>query len=283
MRRALAAAAALACVSCAAPSLQKLPGGPGMPAADAPDAFLQATAACRAVHTFTAEIAVSGSVAGRPVRGRLLAGVSAPVSSAEPLVSARLEALAPFGPPVFIMIVAGDDATLLLPRDHRVLVHGRPDAVLEAVAGVPLGGADLLAVLTGCADQEVSAAPPARVQGRQIGDWRVVNRTGDGADDVDWYLRRDASGAWRLVTAVHRRGVRPWRVEYDDFREGLPRSVRVATEDRRRFDVRLGLSQVETNVPLGPEVFTVDVPRGTEPITLEELQESGPLAESHGR
>ena len=51
--------------------------------------------------------------------------------------------MAPFGQPLFIFVATGDDATLLLPRDERVLEHGRPDAVLEAVAGVPLGAADL--------------------------------------------------------------------------------------------------------------------------------------------
>ena len=58
-------------------------------------------------------------------------GVAAPAS-------ARLEAVAPFGPPLFIFAATDDDATLLLPRDERVLEHGRPAEVLDAVAGVPL-------------------------------------------------------------------------------------------------------------------------------------------------
>ena len=65
------------------------------------------------------------------MRGRLLAGLAAPAS-------ARLEAVAPFGPPVFIFVARDDEATLLLPRDRRVLEHGRPTAVLDAVAGVPM-------------------------------------------------------------------------------------------------------------------------------------------------
>ena len=81
---ALAVAAALACASCGAPPLMKLPAGPGAPAADAADVLFQATTACRAVRTLTAEIAVSGSVAGHRIRGRLLAGVSAPPRRASP-------------------------------------------------------------------------------------------------------------------------------------------------------------------------------------------------------
>ena len=38
------------------------------------------------------------------------------------------------------------------------------------------------------------------------------------------------------------------------------------------FDLTLALSQVETNIALGTEVFKVDVPRTAQPITLEELR-----------
>ena len=42
------------------------------------------------------------------------------------------------------------------------------------------------------------------------------------------------------------------------------------------FDVTLALSQVETNVPLGDDVFKVDVPRSAKPITLDELRHARP-------
>src|SRR5262245_55325481 len=92
----------------------KLPTGPGTPAPDAAALFDQAAAACRRVNTITAEIAVTGSVRGRRLRGRLLAGLAPPAS-------ARLEAPAPFGEPLFIFAARDEEATLLLPRDNRVL------------------------------------------------------------------------------------------------------------------------------------------------------------------
>ena len=125
----------------------KLPSGPGAPAPDITDILAQATRTCRGIRTFTAEIAVSGSVGASRTRGRLAAGLAAPAS-------ARLEAVAPFGEPLFIFAATGNDATLLLPRDRRVLEHGPPDEVLEAIAGVPLGAADLRATLTGCTTGE---------------------------------------------------------------------------------------------------------------------------------
>jgi hypothetical protein len=57
----------------------------------------------------------------------------------------------------------------------------------------------------------------------------------------------------------------------------LPRTVRLTSIDSKRFDLRLTLSQVEVNMPLGPEVFRVQVPAGAQPITLEELKGAGPL------
>jgi hypothetical protein len=250
--------------SCA-PPLMKLPSGTGTPAPDAADALNEATAACRAISSLTAELAVSGSVGGRRFRARLLAGLAAPGS-------ARLEAIAPAGQPLFIFVARDDDATLLLPRDGRVLEHGRPAAVLEALAGTPLDPVDLRIALTGCA-----LAPDAQ-KAHQLGtDWRVVP---DGASDL--YLRREA-GQWRIVGAVHRRPGQSsaagsgWRAEYHDFQNGLPRTVRLTSSDSRRFDLRLTLSQVEVNVPLAAEVFTVRIPADTQPITLEELRESGPL------
>ena len=251
---------ALLCPSCGAP-LMKLPAGPGAPAADAADAIADATAACRAVSTLSAEIAVSGSVGGRRLRGRLLVGLAPPAS-------ARIEAVAPAGAPVFILVASGQDATVLLPRDDRVLEHGPAAPVLEAVAGVPLDPADLKAALTGCAQAPDSA------HGRSLGnDWRVVP---DGPTEL--YLHRNRKiGRWEVAAALHRAvdgGPGDWRAEYRDVQEGLPRAIRFA--GGQRFDLSLTLSQVSLNEPLGPEVFRVQIPRSAEPITLDELRHARP-------
>ena len=266
-RRALIAFVAVLSVSCGVP-LMKLPSGPGAPAPDAADLLAQATSACRGVRTITAEIAVSGSVGGRRARGRLSAGLSAPAS-------ARLEAVAPFGQPLFIFAAIGGDATVLLPRDERVLEHGPPELVLEALAGVPLGTAELRATLTACA---MGAADATRA--RQLGDrWRAVP-VGPGHEV---YLHRDSTSApWRLVAALrHAAGLqRGWRAEYRDFQNDLPRIVRVTSESAgpSGFDLQLALSQVETNVPLDPAVFRIQIPKAASSITLEELKQAGPFA-----
>ena len=262
-RAAAAVCALLLTIGCA-PRLLKLPTGPLAPASDARDAVADATAACHAVSSLSAEIAVSGSVGGRGFRGRLQGGVAKPAS-------ARLEAVAPFGAPIFILVVRGNDATLLLPRDDRVLQHGRPADVLEAVAGVPLDASDLLTTLTGCVvapDLESGATVGGSNDSR---DWRVVK---DGPADV--YVRRDPNaGRWHIV-AVVRSGADGWRAEYKDFEDGLPRTIRLVSADPKRFDLRLSLSQVDVNPQLGPDVFRVDIPRSATPITLNELRDARP-------
>jgi len=242
----------------------KLPAGAGAPAPDAADALAQATATCRGIRTLTAEIGISGSAGGRRVRGRLSVGVAAPAS-------VRLEALAPFGAPVFIFAAMNDDATLLLPRDNRVLEHGRASVVLNAVAGVPLDAADLNAILSGC------APPGSQFRASALGtDWRVVNVSA-GQVTYDVYLRREiAASAWRLL-ALDRHGPTDGiiRVEYRDFQNDLPRSIRLANTSgvkENTFDLTLALSQLETNTPLAADVFRVEIPPSAAPITVDELR-----------
>lgn len=253
--------AAVSAASCGAP-LMKLPMGPGEPAPDAAPLLAQATAACRKVSTISAEVAVSGSVNGSRLRGRLLAGLAAPDSL-------YMEAPAPFGAPIFVMGASGGDATLVLPRDRRVLEHGRPEEILSAIAGVPLTPAELRATLTGCAGADVVDAGETRAFGT---NWRVL----DG--EPVRYLRRDGSqGPWRLVASV-RTGTDGWRADYAGFSGDLPRSIRIVSNVPRRFDLRLELSQVDLNVTLEGPTFVVSIPPGTSPITIDELRGSGPFA-----
>ena len=239
----------------------KLPQGPAAAASDGGDVVAGATAACQRVTSMTAEIAVSGSVGGQRLRGHMLVGASRPAS-------VRLEAAAPFGAPLFIFVARGTDATLLLPRDERVLEHGSPEDVLDAVAGVPLNPIDLGAVLTGC------AIAPEPAEARQPNaDWRIVP---DGEGRL--YLHREApSGPWRLAAAERTAaGGAGWGAEYRQFADGMPRDVRLIGADPGHFDLRLTLSQVEINVPLGADAFTVQIPRSARPISLDELRHARP-------
>jgi outer membrane lipoprotein-sorting protein len=255
---------ALVTTACGA-SLMKLPSGPGAPAPDVQAAVAEATGKCRAIQSMAADAAVSGSAGGRRLRARLSLGLQAPGS-------ARLEAIGPFARPLFILVARGDEATLLLNDDNRVLERGRPDAVLEALTGVPLGAAGLRETLTGCPSPAAAAGT-----GRQLGDdWRSV---ADASGVV--YLHREGPRApWRVVAAIQRPAEGPeWRAEYRDFADGLPATIRLISSEAGRFDLRLAMSEVEVDVPLGPEAFEVKIPASADPITLDELRRSGPLGD----
>jgi hypothetical protein len=74
-------------------------------------------------------------------------------------------------------------------------------------------------------------------------------------------------------------GSKSFRTAHDGLPQfGLPRTLRItsAAGAASPFDLTLALSQVDTNVVLGPEVFRVDVPRTAQPITLDELKHARP-------
>ena len=268
LKAALIGAACLT-AACGTP-LMKLPSGPGSPATDGAMVLADATAACRDINTITLEMSVRGSAHGRRLRGRLTAGLARPAS-------ARLEAVASFGQPLFVFVARDDDASLLLPRDSRVLEHGKAEDVLEAVTGVPIDPAALRSLVAGC-----TRSPSPNVNGldnvRALGDaWRVA---GDESDTV-YFQRATSSGRWRLVATVRPPGQSGtgWRAEYSMFDGNLPRKVHLVSQPSGRFDLELDLSQVELNVALGPEVFQLQQTGAATPITLDELRQSGPLGE----
>ena len=269
----LAVSAALVSASCSATLMKRmtLPPGPGasavpVPAAD--EALKQATAACRGMQTITAEVGVAGSVGGhRAPHGHLIVALASPAS-------ARIEAIAPFGP-VFIFVALHADSTLLLVRDNRILEHGSPADVLEALTGVPLDAAELRTMVTGCAVSADAA------EARQPADgWMTMP---DGTGTI--YLRRSRRGdPWQIATAVrYDSSGAEWHAEYRDFQNGLARSIHLWASDPGRFDLGLSLSQVEINVPLDANVFGMRIPPAAVPMTLNELRDNGPVESSNGR
>ncbi|CAN5700964.1 hypothetical protein BH18ACI5_BH18ACI5_19050 [soil metagenome] len=257
--RTLAAACALALVAfaCAPPSRPSLPSGAGTPFPGFDSAYQQATLECAGVHTITMELALSGKAGATKLRGRINAGFSAP----DDMV---LEGLAPFGKPAFVLAVRGAEATLVLPRDERVLRGAAPSAIVEALAGVALTPAELRTAVAGCG---LSVATTSGA-GRSYGD----DAAAADAETGTLYLRRIV-GRWRLA-AVVRDGL---TIQYADFTGGRASTVFVRTAVA---DLALRLSQTEINVPLDPRVFDIEVPENAVPLTIEELRRAGPLGDA---
>jgi hypothetical protein len=243
-------------VSACAPKRLVLPADPGAPLPDFSAIHAQVTSACAGVRTLTAEIALSGRAGDQKLRGRVHAGFAAPGSM-------RLEGVAPFGPPAFILVSRDAMGMLLLPRDARI-VRGAPGEILGALTGVSLAPADLQAILTGCVTP-ASRATAGRLHG---GGWASI----DLEDGATMYLQRSGE-AWELRAARHGN----WQIEYAGAAGSLPAFVSLHADSPVRVDLRAELSQVETNVDLAAAAFTVAVPRDAEPMSLDVLRANGPL------
>jgi hypothetical protein len=264
-------ALALAAAACATAPAVRLPEGPWAPDPAALEAFQSASAACQGVRTLTAEVAVRGRAGQARVRGRVIAGF-------ERGGALRLEAPAPFGAPIFILVSRANRATLWLPRDRRVLRDAPVEDVLGAITGLPRSSDDLLALVSGCLAASAAPASAGRVNPR---GWLMV----DLADATRAFLARE-EGTWRIVAG--QRGGGPdsgsWSVSYARFVSGFPGSIAVRQEPAAGREaaatvLSLDVSQLESNVPIDARAFEVAVPADAQPMTLDELRQSGPLAD----
>ena len=243
--------------SCAARAIS-FPTDPGIPLADYAAVHAGLSSACAGVRTLTAELSLSGRAGSQRLRGRVVAGFARPAS-------VRLEGVAPFGPPAFILAARDAVATLLLPRDNAVLRGEAAADILGALTGVSLAPADLQAVLTGC----VEAMPAATAGRTHANGWASIDLAGGSV-----LYARAAGGAWQLAGA--RRG--DWEIAYGAWQGTFPRQVRLqSTNPRVLVDLTADIGQLETNVDVPDEAFGVNVPASAEPITLDELRDAGPL------
>ena len=257
--------ALLMLAACAERSLV-IPTGAGEPIATGTPIAADVFGHCQQLSTLTAEIRLSGHAGRQKLRGRLIAGFSKPASI-------RLEAVAPFGPPVFILAATAADSTLILPRDRRVMRHVPPADILEALAGIAVPPSDLLPLLAGCVPSE-SMPADARGYGSE---WMSLR-----SDAWTAYLQHRGA-RWQLASIT---GPNVF-AEYSAFtgtRAGVLRlRESAAGAAKPQVDLSLTLSQVELNVPVPEAAFQVAVPAEASPISLDELRQSGPMRDQPAR
>lgn len=211
------------------------------------------------------ELGLSGRAGDEGVRGRVHAGFERPSSM-------RLEAPAPFGPSLFILAGRGGSATLVLQREERILRDAPPEAILEALTGVSLGPADLLAAFTGC------VLPTPRATAGRIHDGDRASIDIESSDQgqprrATLFLKRSGS-RWQLYAARRDR----WQIEYTYGTGVFPQSVRlVSLSPDVAVNMAAALTGIETNVDIDAAAFTVQEQKNLQPLTLQELRQAGPL------
>jgi hypothetical protein len=254
----------VAATGCAARTPPR-PAGTPTPDPTAIEAFTAATAACKGFRSIEGELSLSGRAGNERVRGRILTGL-------ESGGALRLEAVAPFGAPFFVLAGRAERATLVLPREHRVLKDTGVADVLERLTGLMLGADDLRLVVSGCLVDRAEPSDP-----RQWGGgWRAVTI---GPDRVA-YLR--IQNGQPVLTAAD---YGSWHVDYSAHSAGFPRVIRIRSAPGPRnpgeggIDITARIEQLQVNTQINPLAWTVDVPSDADPMTLDELRSIAPLAE----
>jgi hypothetical protein len=266
MRRAAIAVLALSITACAPPRPPSLPTGSSTPFPEFATAYRGATATCADVRTITAVLAMSGRAGRAKLRGHLEAGFAAPASM-------RIEGIAPFGRPIFVLTAVNEGGTLVLTRDNGVLRDAPAAAIVDALVGVPVGAAEMRSIVNGCG---VANDDPPNAGRRYANGWAAV----EFPDHHVAYLQR-AGDRWRLTAST--RGA--LSVFYADFDRERPATIRLRVEDGSQVtaDITLRVSQAEVNPALDARVFAADVPTDAEPLTLDELRRAGPLGDNSSR
>ena len=257
---ALLLAALTACAAGCAPKVRlALPDGSGTAVVDLPAVVTAARASCRAPQALSADLRLSGRIDGSRVRGTLQVGVAADAM--------RLEGVAPFGAPVFVLAARPDRAVLLLPREDAVARAASADQLLDAVVGVALGAADLRAIVSGCG----LAAWTADGASTFRGGWTRV----DAGPGRRLWLR--AAGGDAAVILAAEDG--EWRVEYRRTGTGWPTAIRLIDTAGRGTDAVFGVDAPEALDALPEGALDVDVPATAREVTLADLRTRRALTE----
>lgn len=228
------------------------PSGPATPFPDAMAIWGDATRACRSVSSYRAQLRVSGRL-----RGGRIPGVTAGLALDRDRIAMSLNA---GGAPEINMAGTAAHLTLLMHRAGR-FAEGPAESVVDALIGVRLTPAVLLAVLSGC------VVPGGDVAGAErIGD---VARLTSPAGTI--YLRQ-RSNAWQLAAA----DVGEMRIDYRRLESGWPRELTI----RQGADVTLALQVVELDIDpaLPPGLFQLRVPESMSGMSLEDLRVDGPFS-----
>ncbi len=234
------------------------PAGPPVPVPEpeGADVWDAATRACRDVRTLRATLRMSARVGAQGIP-TVTVGLAIDGGRAIGL-------LAQVGGSSFTLAGPADRATLIW-RDGRVLIAPAAD-IVDALIGVKLDPARLLAILSGCVSRQ-----PSLVRALRYGD-AIEATTADGVV----YLERDKTG-WRPRAGEFEGLV----VDYADARSGSawPRGIGIRTRPGGTgpaVSIEFTVSELIPNLPLPPKLFEVDVPPNAATISLEELRANGP-------
>ena len=248
----VAGVAVASLLACSRPSSDiRLPQGASVAYGGYVDLLAQASEACRAVRTIEFILTVRGRVGENAIRGRVRGALARPVSL-------RLEGLAPFGAPRFVLSAYSGLATLVLPRERQVIYDAAPSDLLYALTGLTLAPDAFRAVMTGCLVPE-----PLGITARAYGDnWVAVELDGDATAYI-----RHVNGVPTILSGTQG----PLVLAYSEHVRGLPRLIRAQVDGPMGgTDFTARISQLNVNTALHPEAFVARPRADFSTIAFEE-------------
>ncbi len=229
------------------------------PAPAESDALARANATCDSRQSYSGSLGLTGKLGTRRIPG-LASAVLYVVVTRDGQVGLEAQVSSQR---VFRLGGTAPRATLFLPADARVVVD-RADEIVDALIGVRLGPERLFGILGGCASAGVG---PGIVE--RVGEALRVRTSG-----ATTFLLRTA-GQWRPVAV----DFDDLSVDYQEWKDGLPRRVLLRSRDRagRPAALTLTVKSAELDAPIRVSAFQVNVPEGTLPMSIDELRSTGPL------
>ncbi len=236
-----------------------VPVGPSLPAPEAAAAWDTATQACRGVGAATATLRLSAR-AGACRIPSVRVGLAIDGGRAVAL-EARVG-----GTNVFRLAGPADGATLVLRDGPRTLRAPAAD-IVEALVGVKLDPARLLALLSGCL-----SARPDFVQGNRRDGLLEVT-----LPDSVGYLAAGGDGVWRLRAGTFDGLV----VDYAQWGPASPRQIEIRSQADApgpRIAISIGEVEIVPNPtpPIPQALFDPPDTVGARPISLADLRAACP-------
>jgi len=246
----------LAFTACATTRGFVRPTGATTPLTDHAGAWQAATAECRGVQSYRGDLRLSGKVAGERIRSVTL-GLAVDATGRLGFETQVM------GSSIFRLGGTTANATLLLRADNRV-VRGPAGEIVEALIGVRLDPARLLAVLAGCVATSLDATAAER-----LGAFVQVT-----LPDATVFLSDDGRG-WRPRAGTFEQLL----VDYQRIEAGYPHQILITSEPGRSPSVSLSIAvrSLDINPVFTGAEFHVTPPDGAIPISLDELRAAGPL------
>ncbi len=264
----VAAAALVGLAVACAPAVRVALPDPGQavvdPAAHAVIARL--ASACTAIRTVTTNIGVSGRVGRQRVRGTLQVGIARPGQL-------RIDAVAPFGAPVFTLAADGRSTTLVMPREHAFITGVSVEQLLDALVQLPLSADDLAALTLACPSGALDDA-----QSRRHGDGTVS--AADATGIVAFARTSPRERVTGLLFPPNTARQRQVAAVYQEPAGSARRVIEVAVgpSSAPLAQLRLTLSDLDTGGTLAAAAFEVAIPAGARALTLDDLRRMSPFA-----